>query len=242
MSKQVRLGVNIDHIATLRQARGADVPDLVAAATLVQTVGAQGITMHLREDRRHVQTEDMFAVRRQVAFLNMEMAVTAEIIDIALKVKPNTCCLVPEKRQELTTEGGLDVQRNFAQIKDTTTILQKAGIMVSLFIDPEPQQIVAAKEAGATAIELHTGTYASAVQAEQQAQLIILKQAAKEAQAIGLQTNAGHGLNYHNVQPVAAISGIRELNIGYSIIAQAVFVGLEEAVRMMLAKIAMAYN
>ncbi|MFH1429807.1 MAG: pyridoxine 5'-phosphate synthase [Candidatus Margulisiibacteriota bacterium] len=237
MPNRVKLGVNIDHVATVRQARGGVVPDIIAAAKVAQAAGAYGITMHLREDRRHIQDADMFAVRKYVRFLNMEMAVVPEIIDIALKVMPDACCLVPEKREELTTEGGLDVIANFEKIKEATAILQDAGIIVSLFVGPDRRQLDAARDTGAEYVELHTGEYANTENAAQQQQLEILRDAAAYAQSIGLKVNAGHGLTYENVGPVAAIPGMQELNIGHNIIAQSVFAGLEQAVKQMLDKI-----
>ncbi len=233
MSKQIiLLGVNIDHVATLRQARGTKYPDPVQAALVAEQAGADGITAHLREDRRHIQDRDIFLLQDILhSRLNLEMAVTEEMIAIAEKVKPAACCLVPEKREELTTEGGLDVLANAEKMKSACHRLLEAGVEVSLFIDPEIQQIDAAIEAGAPVIELHTGCYADAVNiAEQKAELERVRRAAEYAYAAGLQVNAGHGLHFHNVEEICFIPEIVELNIGHSIIAQAVFSGLAQTV------------
>jgi len=237
MPSNIRLGVNIDHVATLRQARGGVVPDIVEAAIIAQRAGAQGITIHLREDRRHIQDADMFAVREVATYLNMEMAVVSEIVEIAFKVKPDVCCLVPEKRQELTTEGGLDVKNNLIRISEVVAQLQYKGIAVSLFIDPDLDQLAASKESGADFVELHTGEYANTSGVQQQAQLHKLLEASAFAHSLGLKVNAGHGLDYNNVKAVADIPGIQELNIGHSIISQAVFCGLEKAIKLMIEKI-----
>ncbi len=233
MSKQIiLLGVNIDHVATLRQARGTKYPDPVQAALVAEQAGADGITAHLREDRRHIQDRDIFLLQDILhSRLNLEMAVTEEMIAIAEKVKPAACCLVPEKREELTTEGGLDVLANAEKMKSACHRLLEAGVEVSLFIDPEIQQIDAAIEAGAPIIELHTGCYADVVNiAEQKAELERVRRAAEYAYAAGLQVNAGHGLHFHNVEEICFIPEIVELNIGHSIIAQAVFSGLAQTV------------
>ena len=237
MSTPICLGVNIDHVATLRQARGGVVPDVTEAAIVAQRAGAYGITMHLREDRRHIQDADMFNVRAVASYLNMEMAVVDEIVEIALKVKPNVCCLVPEKRQELTTEGGIDVRGNLFGISKDTDRLHAGGIKVSLFVDPVADQLNAAKESGAEFVELHTGEYANAQGTAQHEQYRRLQEASAFAQSLGLKVNAGHGLDYINVGAVAQIQGIQELNIGHSIISQAVFCGLDDAVKLMLGKI-----
>jgi pyridoxine 5-phosphate synthase len=229
----LRLGVNIDHVATLRQARGGVEPNLLEAARQAQAAGADGITVHLREDRRHIQDADVFALRPLVRCLNLEMAVSPEIVAIALRLKPDECCLVPEKRQELTTEGGLDVARHFGAVRDAVAQLQLEKIQVSLFIDPTPDQVTAAANTGADAIELHTGEYANAEGAARDAKLRHLIDAAAMADDLGLQVNAGHGLNYTNVQAVVAIPQLHTLNIGHSIIARAVFVGLRVAVEEM---------
>lgn len=234
MKKQkILLGVNIDHIATLRQARGTKYPDPVQAALIVEQAGADGITAHLREDRRHIQDRDIYLLKDVIhTRLNLEMAVTDEMIAIALDVKPVACCLVPEKRAELTTEGGLDVASNPERMKKACQTLAGTGIEVSLFIDPEFKQIDAAVNAGAPVIELHTGCYADAENAdEQQQELSRIQQAAEYAYSKGLQVNAGHGLHFHNVEDICRIPQIVELNIGHSIIAQAVLSGLNQSVR-----------
>ena len=231
----VRLYVNVDHVATLRQQRGTRYPDPVAAATLCELAGADGITVHLREDRRHIQDRDVRVLRETVAgVLNLEMAATEEMLRIALAVKPDFCTLVPEKREERTTEGGLTVARG-GLLEKVVEGLRGAGIGVSLFIDPEPRQIQAARAAGAPVIELHTGAYAEARGSAAATELERLRSAARLATSLGLEVHAGHGLNYHNVQPVAAVREIVELNIGHAIVAQALFVGLPAAVREMKA-------
>ncbi|RKF18609.1 pyridoxine 5'-phosphate synthase [Alginatibacterium sediminis] len=229
----ILLGVNIDHVATLRQARGTRYPDPVFAASLAEQAGADGITIHLREDRRHIVDRDVQVMCDTVQTrLNLEMAVTDEMVAIACEHKPAFVCLVPEKREELTTEGGLDVVGKFQKIKDAVTKLSEAGILVSLFIDADREQINAALETGAPYIELHTGHYADAAsENEQSAELKKVSAGASYASDLGLKVNAGHGLHYHNVKAIAAIPEIIELNIGHSIIARAVFVGLETAVR-----------
>lgn len=229
------LGVNIDHIATLRQARFTPYPDLIEAAKICERSGAQGITVHLREDRRHIQDRDVYSLRKIVRTkLNLEMAATPQIVEIALKVVPDEVCLVPEKRRELTTEGGLDVWAQRRRLSGVVNRLKNKGILVSIFVDPEPKQVRAAKEVGADCVELHTGTYADAKgKARQLKELRKLKQAGKLAVDLGLRLNAGHGLNYDNVRPVARIPGMKDLNIGHSIISRSVFVGLAQAVREM---------
>lgn len=231
----ILLGVNIDHIATLRQARGTQYPEPVQAALIAEQAGADGITAHLREDRRHMQDRDMFLLKDMIhTRLNFEMAVTDEMLKIASKVKPFACCLVPEKRAELTTEGGLDVVSSLHRITQACAHLAESDIEVSLFIDPEEQQIDAAVSAGAPVIELHTGRYADAINAQQrQFELERIQKAAKYAHGAGLQVNAGHGLTLYNVEDICRIAEIVELNIGHSIIAQAVILGLETAVRDM---------
>lgn len=230
--QSILLGVNIDHVATLRQARGTQYPEPVYAALLAEEGGADSITVHLREDRRHIQDRDVELLRKTIATkLNLEMAVTAEMIVFAKGIKPDFCCLVPEKRQELTTEGGLNVVANKKTIAKACAELADAGIKVSLFIDPDKAQINAAKECAAPMIEIHTGNYAEADNdALKQQELIKIQQAANYAYGLGLQVNAGHGLHYHNVQAIAAIPEIVELNIGHAIIARAVFTGLKQAV------------
>ena len=231
----ILLGVNIDHVATLRQARGTRYPSPVEAALAAEAAGADFITLHLREDRRHVQDEDVKALRAALTTrMNLEAAVTPEMVAFARRVKPRDACLVPERRDELTTEGGLDVMRNLKRVQQACRDLGSAGIRVSLFIDAEKSQIDAALETGAPVVELHTGRYAGAVRAGRRAaELEKLRAAAAYAAGRGLQVNAGHGLNYENVKPVAAIAYIRELNIGHAIVAQAVFVGMAQAVREM---------
>lgn len=229
------LGVNIDHIATLRQARLGVEPEPVIAAAMCELAGADAITVHLREDRRHIQDRDVELVAQTVKTrLNLEMAATDEMQNIALKIKPYSCTLVPEKRQELTTEGGLDVVGNFEHLKKFITPLVDAGIVVSLFIDAETDQIQKSKDAGAQFIELHTGKYAEAFGTSlEKAEFEKLVKATEFANSIGLRVNAGHGLNYNNVVPVANILHMEELNIGHSIVAKAVFTGLDAAVRDM---------
>jgi pyridoxine 5-phosphate synthase len=230
----IKLGVNIDHVATLRQARGTPYPSPVEAALLAEKYGADSITLHLREDRRHIQDEDVRVLRPALQTrMNLEMAATAEMIDIALDVKPQDVCLVPERREERTTEGGLDVEGNFDTIRHACSELGQAGIRVSLFIAPDSAQLDAAKEAGAPVVELHTGHYADASGREQAEELERIRAAAQYGASLGLRVNAGHGLHCQNVQPIAAIPELYELNIGHAIIAQAVFVGLERAVREM---------
>jgi pyridoxine 5-phosphate synthase len=232
----IALGVNIDHVATLRQARRAAYPDPLFAALLAEESGADSITLHLREDRRHIQDQDVFAMRTALKTrMNLEMAVTEEMIRIAVRAAPQDCCLVPESRQEVTTEGGLDVCGQSARIAAANAALGAAGIRVSLFIDPDPAQIEAARRSGAPVIELHTGAYADASGAARAREFERLRSAAKLADSLGLTVNAGHGLNYHNVEPIAAIGEIIELNIGHSIIARAITDGLAKAVRDMKA-------
>ena len=231
-----RLGVNIDHIATLRQARGGSEPDPVAAAAIAELAGADGITIHLREDRRHIQDRDLKLLRQTVQTrLNLEKAATHEMVGIALTVGPEMCTLVPEKRQELTTEGGLDVRLNLEAIADAVRKLQDGGIAVSLFIDPDPDQVKAADKVGADYIEIHTGSYAEAkdLKAEEE-EVVKIGNAVKLAAKLGLGINAGHGLNYWNIKRIASLGGIEEFNIGHSIVSRAVLVGLDRAVRDMV--------
>ncbi|MCF7530482.1 pyridoxine 5'-phosphate synthase [Neisseria lisongii] len=229
------LGVNIDHVATVRNARGTVYPSPVEAALIAETHGADLITMHLREDRRHIKDADVFAVKNAIRTrLNLEMALTEEMLENALNVMPQDVCIVPEKRQEVTTEGGLDVLAQQEKVAEFTRILSDAGIRVSLFIDADEAQIRAAKEVGAPVIEIHTGAYADAANhAEQMQQLQRIENAAHFANDLGLVVNAGHGLTIHNVTPIARILAVRELNIGHALIAQAVFLGLPEAIRQM---------
>jgi len=230
----IKLGVNVDHIATLRQARGTQYPSVVQAALRAEEAGADSITIHLREDRRHIQDADVYALRPLLQTkMNLEMAVTDEMVAIALKVQPQDVCLVPERREERTTEGGLDVVGNLDRITDVCDQLADAGIRVSLFIAPDIAQIDAAKAAGAPVIELHTGKFADAEGSVQLHELERIQQAAAHAIKLGLVVNAGHGLNIHNVHQIAAIPGIEELNIGHAIVAHAVFVGWDYAIREM---------
>ena len=233
--KEILLGVNVDHIATLRQARGTSYPDPVHAASVAEHAGADGITIHLREDRRHIQDRDVYVMAKTIQTrMNLEIAVTDEMIAIALEVKPAYVCLVPEKREELTTEGGLDVLGNQEKITQAVNKLTGAGIKVSLFIDADEAQIDAAKQTGAPYIEIHTGAYADAeTDVEQQAELERIRQGVQYADQQGIVVNAGHGLHYHNVKPIAQMPEIYELNIGHAIIARAAIDGLDQAIRDM---------
>ena len=232
----IALGINIDHVATLRQARRARYPDPVHAALAAEMAGADLITLHLREDRRHIQIHDVRTLKEMVKTrMNLEMAVTDEMLDIARHVRPPDCCLVPEKRQEITTEGGLDAASQVQRLKEAVSILVVTGIRVALFIDPDPRQIEAAMQIGAPVVELHTGAYADSSGSQQATELQRIVAAAKLASSMGLEVHAGHGLNYHNVQPVASIPEIVELNIGHAIVARAVFDGMAAAVRDMRA-------
>ncbi|MHA7918928.1 pyridoxine 5'-phosphate synthase [Alloalcanivorax xenomutans] len=235
MPSSVLLGVNIDHIATLRQARGTRYPEPMQAALVAEQAGADGITVHLREDRRHIQDRDVELLAQTLQTrMNLEMAATEEMVNIARRIGPAHCCLVPEKREELTTEGGLDVVGNEAWIKACCDRLAEAGIEVSLFIDADPAQIEAAHRCGAPAIEIHTGHYADATnEAARLAELERVREGVALGLKAGLIVNAGHGLHYHNTRDIAAIPGINELNIGHAIIARAVISGLHEAVREM---------
>lgn len=228
------LGVNVDHVATLREARKGIEPDPVMAATLAILGGADGITIHLREDRRHIHDRDLKMLREFVPLeLNLEMAATKEMISIALKIKPDMVTLVPEKREELTTEGGLDVKRQKGNLKKAVRRIQDSGMPVSLFINPFPEDILTSKEIGADMVELHTGLYSNAKGKQQNAEFIKVEKSVREALNMGLHANAGHGLNYFNVGKIAEIEGLRGLYIGHSIISRAVLVGLERAVREM---------
>jgi pyridoxine 5-phosphate synthase len=232
---KIELGVNIDHIATLRQARGTAYPDLLEAVRLVEDAGAHAITIHLREDRRHIQDADVYAIRKACTRrLNLELAATDEMVDIACDVLPNDCCVVPEKREELTTEGGLDIIGQFARVRSVTQRLNAANIRVSLFIEPDIEQIRRVPDIGAPVIELHTGTYANATGEVKLQELKRIREATDFAHSLGIQVNAGHGLDYQNTQAVAAIANIRELNIGHSMVARAVFVGIRQATMEML--------
>jgi len=234
-----KLGLNVDHVATVRQARGGMEPDPVTAAAIGELAGAEGITIHLREDRRHIQDRDLELLRQTIKTrLNLEMAATDEMVAIAIRTRPEQCTLVPEKRQELTTEGGLDVIANFQSVQSAVHSLQQAGIIVSLFVDPNPEQIRAAQKACAEAIEIHTGAYAEArEQAGRDKELAAIRGAVGLGNELGMTVHAGHGLNYVNIAPLAAMPGIEEFNIGHSIIARAVLVGLDRAVREMVALI-----
>lgn len=234
MQNPVRLGVNIDHVATLRETRGTRYPDPIEAARLAESAGADSITVHLREDRRHIQERDVRLLRETLQTrLNLEMAVTDTMLDFACALLPEDCCLVPERRQELTTEGGLDAAAGQAHLARACARLSEAGLRVALFIDPEPEQIEAAAALKVPAVELHTGRYAGAASHAQAEELHRLREAARQAARLGLEVHAGHGLHYHNVMPVAAIPEIVELNIGHAIIARAVMSGLPVAVRDM---------
>jgi len=229
----IRLGVNVDHVATVRQARRIDVPDPVAAALLAEKAGADGITVHLREDRRHIQERDVVLLRQNVKTkLNLEMAVTPVMVAFAAELRPDDACFVPENREELTTEGGLDVVTYKAKIQEAVRELQKRGIQVSLFVDPERKQVETSREVGADGVEIHTGAYCNAVTCRENKRQAIASASAL-ARSLGLEVHGGHGLNYDNVLPIAQIPEIVELNIGHSIIARAVIVGIEQAVREM---------
>ncbi|HET9883351.1 MAG TPA: pyridoxine 5'-phosphate synthase [Candidatus Binatia bacterium] len=230
----IRLGVNVDHVATVRQARRVDVPDPVEAALLAEAAGADGITVHLREDRRHIQERDVRILRQRLhTKLNLEMAVTPAMLAFAENVRPDDACFVPEKREELTTEGGLDVVSHRQKIREATQRLQSLAVRVSLFVDPETAQIEASRDVGAHAVEIHTGAYCNALSVEREKQLQAILEASKFAQSLGLEVHGGHGLNYDNVLPIAQIPEMAELNIGHSIIARAIIVGIEQAVREM---------
>ena len=234
LTHPLRLGVNIDHVATLRQVRRASYPDPLLAALVAEQAGADSITLHLREDRRHIQDHDVERMRASLQTrMNLELAATDAMIEIARRVRPQDACLVPERREEVTTEGGLDVAGQVARLRECCTALREAGSRVSLFIDPEPKQLEAACAAGAPVVELHTGAYADSSGERQALELMRLVEAARFGSRIGLTVHAGHGLHYHNVQPVAAIAEIVELNIGHAIVARAVVDGLAAAVREM---------
>ena len=234
MSKQVKLGVNLDHIATLRQARNTPYPDLIEAIRVSEASGADGITMHLREDRRHIQDTDIFEAKEIIStHLNLEMAATSEMQKIALKLKPKYCCIVPERREELTTEGGLDVAAHRDRLADLIAALKSENILISLFIEPNPLIIDLSVDVGATIIEIHTGHYADKHGQQQQHEFDRINDAAKHAKSLGLTVNAGHGLHVGNVKPIADIPEMNELNIGHSIISDAVFVGLSAAIQNM---------
>ena len=233
----MKLGLNIDHVATLRQVRGTRYPNVLQAALIGEAAGADAITLHLREDRRHIQDRDVEILRDMLQTrMNLESAITDEMLAIALRIKPHDVCFVPERREELTTEGGLDVLKYFDSVQRACARCAEAGIRVSLFVDADEKQLDAAKAAGAPVVEIHTGKYADATSVPQQAQeLARIQRAAAHAHGLGLQVNAGHGLNYHNVQPIVAIPNVCELNIGHAIVAEALFIGLEQAVKKMKA-------
>ena len=233
----IKLGINVDHVATVRQARGTRYPDPVSAALVAERAGADSITIHLREDRRHIQEHDVELMQRMVETrVNLEMAVTDAMVEIALRYRPSDCCLVPEKREELTTEGGLDVASQRDRITEACGRLTEAGIRVSLFIDPEPEQLEASVACGVSVVELHTGAYADATgRAAGARELDRIRRATEVGEGLGLTLHAGHGLHYHNVQPVAAIPAVVELNIGHAIVARALFDGLGKAVADMKA-------
>ena len=235
----IRLGVNIDHVATLRQVRRATYPSIIDAAVICEKAGACGITVHLREDRRHIQDADVYALKEVLTTrLNLEMANNSDVVAVVLDVKPDEVCMVPERRQELTTEGGLDVAGQLVDLKAVVADLSAAGIEVSMFIDPDAKQVEAAAAVGAPCIELHTGSYAEASGAAQERELQRLMVAAKLAGEMGLQVNAGHGLTLDNVAPVVVLPRLDTLNIGHSLVCDALYVGLEQAVRTMLKRIA----
>jgi pyridoxine 5-phosphate synthase len=232
--KSLRLGVNIDHVATVRNARGGPAPDPIRAALIAQAAGADGITAHLREDRRHISDEDIARLSRDLEIpLNLEMAATEEMLAIALKARPHAACIVPEKREERTTEGGIDVVGHFARLRPIVGALSGAGIRVSMFIEPDRKQLDASRELGAPVVELHTGAYANADGAERENLLKHLRNAAEFGADLGLEIHAGHGLTYDNVKPIAAIAHVRELNIGHFLIGEAIFVGLIDAIQKM---------
>ncbi len=239
MSEKLKLGVNIDHVATIRQARHTPYPDVVEAARICEEAGASGITVHLREDRRHIQDADVRALRRTVRTrLNLEMANAPDIVNIALEVRPDEVCMVPEKRRELTTEGGLDVLRNRMRLARTIGRLHERGIEVSLFVEPDKATIAAAREIGADAVELHTGVFCISKGATARAELSRLIAAATFAHGLGLRVNAGHGINKATIQPILRIPYLDTLNIGHSIVARAIMIGLAGAVREMLREMA----
>ncbi len=233
--KPMLLGVNIDHIATLRQARRTPYPDLISSAKMAIESGADSITVHLREDRRHIQDEDVIQLKKLSSFpLNLELAVVDEMLDFVERIKPDYCCYVPERREELTTEGGLDVINNKIRVQEACARASSAGIRVSLFIDADEKQIQASADVGARAVEMHTGPYADAPNKQnQEKELVLIRDVVTQCTELGIQVNAGHGLNYDNVRQIASISEIHELNIGHAIVSRAVFNGLSAAVREM---------
>jgi len=243
MKKRLKLGVNIDHVATIRQARGTPYPDLLAAAQCCAAAGADGVTVHLREDRRHIQDADVWRLRRDGCLpLNLEMANVPAIIRIALRVKPDEVCLVPERRRELTTEGGLDVHGQFNRMQATVARLRDAGITVSIFIEADPRQLTAAAELGVPYVELHTGAFANAHGIRMERELQRLHRAAELAHGLGLKVNAGHGLSYDNIARIRELPWLDTLNIGHSIVARAIFCGLKQAVREMRSALALYHG
>jgi pyridoxine 5-phosphate synthase len=233
-AKPLRLGVNIDHVATVRNARGGDNPDPVRAAKLAEQAGADGITAHLREDRRHISDRDIARLSRELEIpLNLEMAATEEMMAIALKARPHAACIVPEKREERTTEGGIDAAGQRARLKPIVSALHDADVRVSMFIEPDRRQIDASKALGAPVVELHTGAYANALGSDREKLLAKIRDAAAYGVSIGLEIHAGHGLSYDNVQPIAALAEIRELNIGHFLVGEAIFVGLTASIQKM---------
>lgn len=234
MTNHLRLGVNIDHVATIRNARGGEHPDPMRAVRIVEAAGGDGITVHLREDRRHIRDSDLDAIMTQAQLpINLEMAATEEMLEIALRHKPHAACIVPERREERTTEGGLDAAGQHNHLTPLITRLRDAGIRVSLFIEPDPRQIEAAMRLGAPVVEFHTGKYAHSQGAEQEAELRRLSDAVALASKNGIESHAGHGLTFDNVQPIAAIPQIAELNIGHYLVGEAIFIGLEESIKRM---------
>lgn len=232
--KPLRLGVNIDHVATVRNARGGDNPDPLRAAKLAEQAGADGITAHLREDRRHISDADIARLSRELEIpLNLEMAATDEMVAIAVKARPHAACIVPEKREERTTEGGIDAAGQAGRLKPIVSALTQAGVRVSMFIEPDRRQLDASKALGAPVVELHTGAYANAVGKEREAMLARIREAATYGASIGLEIHAGHGLDFDNVPPIAALPEIRELNIGHFLIGEAIFVGLTASIQTM---------
>ncbi|MCD6412906.1 MAG: pyridoxine 5'-phosphate synthase [Elusimicrobia bacterium] len=230
----VKLGVNVDHVAAIRQSRFTEYPDPVKAALLCEKAGADGITVHLREDRRHIQEKDCFSLRKLIKTkLNLEMSLNPEIVEFAKRLKPDDVCIVPEKRKELTTEGGLDIFKYEKKLREAIPQLKKRGIRVSLFVEPNAETVVFAKKLGADCVELHTGKFSDLTGKKREAEFRLILAAAKEAAKNGLILNAGHGLNYENASRIAGIRGMNELNIGHSIIAYSIFVGIEKAVREM---------
>ena len=233
-NNKIRLGINIDHVATVRNARGGKHPDVLRAALMVEEAGADGITIHLREDRRHIRDADVVAIKDNIKIpLNLEMAATEEMLEIACRIKPHACCLVPEKREELTTEGGLNVDGNKKYLREYIGKLAQAGIRVSLFIDPDEKQVRAAKDVGAPVVEIHTGSYCDATEDSRAEELQRIISAAKLTAELGIECHGGHGLNYDNVKAIAAIPQMKELNIGHFLIGEAILIGLKQSINRM---------